>query len=414
MSMKATKKRSRLSELYPHQKEAIGRLRSGSILCGEVGTGKSRTALGYFMEKELVEITSGAVNAPRDLYIITTAKKRDSTEWLDEAIYFGITTDPDLNPYGIRFVVDSWNNIKKYKDVAGAFFIFDEQRVVGSGAWVKTFLNIARKNHWILLTATPGDVWMDYVPVFVANGFYKNKTEFVREHVIFSPYTNFPKIQRYVNTGRLLKYQRQVLVQMHYEKNAKKLSHSILVDYDKELYFKIIKERWNPYDDEPIEDPGKHYYLARRAVNDNPHRLEAAKKLVMEIDKTIIFYNFTYELVALRKMCEDIDIPYSEWNGEKHQDILKTPRWVYLVQYTAGAEGWNCTETDTIIFYSQNPSYRTTKQAAGRIDRLNTPFKYLNYYYIRSSAPIDQAINEKLKLKQNFNEKAFALFLLAQ
>jgi len=167
------------------QREALERLKSGNILCGDVGSGKSRTALAYYFEKECggsFEPLYSPMQNPKNLYIITTAKKRDSLEWDDELIPFHLSRNKDL--CDVDIVIDSWNNIKKYADVKNSFFIFDEQRLVGSGAWVTTFYKITGSgrysnnqtgNHWILLSATPGDTWSDYIPVFVANKFYKNK-----------------------------------------------------------------------------------------------------------------------------------------------------------------------------------------------------------------------------------------------
>ena len=174
-------------KLSPHQLKAIDRMHNGCILNGGVGTGKSRTALAYFFKMQGGYIDANSYIPAddlkiKDLYIITTAKKRDCLEWEEEMIPFLIESKklyPKLNVY-----VDSWNNVKKYIDIEDAFFIFDEQRAIGYGVWAKSFIKIARKNHWIMLTATPGDKWEDYIPVFIANGFYRNKSQFEREHCI--------------------------------------------------------------------------------------------------------------------------------------------------------------------------------------------------------------------------------------
>lgn len=390
--------------LYEHQLEAIEKLQNGSILCGSVGTGKSRTALAYYYiyvcgGKIPIngEGSWGEMTSPRDLYIITTAKKRDEQEWLLECAPFGLS----------NVVVDSWNNIKKYQNVFGAFFIFDEQRVVGRGAWVKAFLKIARKNKWILLSATPGDTWSDYIPVFVANGFYRNPTEFREMHCVFNPYLKYPKIERYVNTGALIRFRNQILVNMKFEK--KTIPHHInkYVDYDKKLYLKVWKDRWDPYDNCPIQETGKLCYLMRKVVNSDPDRVNAVAELMHKHPRTIIFYNYDYELELLRMVATTAGIEYKEWNGQKHESVPEGLNWTYFVQYSAGAEGWNCITTDTIIFYSQNYSYRMSVQAAGRIDRLNTSYKDLYYYHLRSMSSIDIAIGRALNSKKNFNEKAF-------
>lgn len=401
-------------ELYPHQIDAIRRMHNGCILCGGVGTGKSRTSLAYAYLKELggkLKVNGeGHWTKPtvqKDLYIITTAKKRDSLEWEEELLPFGLSVDPKLSAGHIKVVIDSWNNIQKYKKVYGAMFIFDEQRVVGKGAWVKAFLKIARANHWILLTATAGDTWQDYIPVFIANGFYKNRSDFNMQHVIFKPYMKYPVIDHYVNQSILLRHRKDIMVIMKFDKKIEKRNHSVICKYDKMKYRRVFKDRWDIYDNCPIEETGKLCYLLRRVTNEDPSRLEEVRRLMIENPKSIIFYNFTPELHLLRNIATDLGYDIGEWNGEVHSEVPTSERWVYLCQYTAAAEGWNNTTTNVIIFYSQNYSYKTMVQAAGRIDRLNTPFKELHYYYLKSHSPIDLAISRSLAQKQNFNEKVF-------
>lgn len=404
-------------DLYPHQKRAVEKMKNGCILCGDVGTGKSLTSIAYFFTKVCggscpIAIGNnylsawGPLQAPMNLVIITTAKKRDSEEWNEELSKFQLYSGYN-ELYGITVTIDSWNNIKKYEKVYGSFFIFDEQRVVGYGSWVKSFLKITNKNKWILLTATPGDVWSDYIPVFVANHFYKNKTEFAIRHIVYDRFAKYPKISRYIEVQTLVKHRNDILVMMEYERKTVRHRSNVICSYDKKLYSLVTDKRWNPYDDEPIQETGKLCYLMRRVVNEDASRVNKVSELLNEHPKVIIFYNYTYELNMLKEMLDSINYLYSEWNGERHQDIPTGDAWVYLVQYAAGCEGWNCIETNTIIFYSLNYSYRTTMQAEGRIDRLNTPYTDLYLYYLKSSAPIDNAISRALHNKQNFNERTF-------
>ena len=396
--------------LYDYQLKAIDQMKNGCILCGGVGSGKSRTALAYYYKNQSGDLTSDSyvkMKNPRDLYIITTARKRDTLEWEGELVPFLLSIDPQLNAYNNTVVVDSWNNIKKYKDVTGAFFIFDEQRVVGSGAWVKAFLNITRKNDWILLSATPGDTWSDYIPVFVANKFYKNKTEFTREHVVYSRFTKFPKIDRYINTGRLLKYRNDILVDMDFKRLTISHHEDVYVPYDISKYKDVSRTRWNPYKNEPIVNASELCYVWRKIVNSDESRQTALLELFEKHPRMIIFYNFNYELEILKSLYYGDKVQMAEWNGHSHQPIPDCKSWVYFVQYTAGAEGWNCIKTDTIVFYSQNYSYKIMQQSAGRIDRLNTPYKELYYYHLKSRSGIDLAISRALKEKRKFNESKY-------
>lgn len=396
--------------LYDYQLDAVNRMKIGCILCGGVGSGKSRTGLAFYYKLYDGKINSEnyvRMTEPPDLYIITTARKRDTGEWEEELAHFYMSTDSEHDIYEHNVVVDSWNNIEKYSEAKNSFFIFDEQRVVGRGAWVKSFLKITKKNDWILLSATPGDCWTDYIPVFIANGFFRNRTEFNNEHVVYSRFSKYPKIDRYLNTGRLIRLRERILVDMDFERPTISHHENTFVDFDKAMYQRICKTRWDPLEDKPIETASEFCYLLREVVNMDESRQRKVLDIYAEHPRVIIFYNFDYELDILLDLDYGIGVEVAQWNGHKHQPIPDSACWVYLVQYNAGAEGWNCIKTDTIIFYSQNYSYKIMEQASGRIDRLNTPYKDLYYYHLKSRAGIDMAISRALNNKKQFNERKF-------
>ena len=407
------------SFLRPYQMDAVMKMRNGCILNGGVGSGKSRTGLYYYFKQNggSIEPKYIMMKKPKDLYIITTAMKRDSKEWEEELSHYLLSTNPDKNIlYGNIVIVDSWNNIKKYSDIKDAFFIFDEDRVTGSGVWVKTFLKISKNNEWIILSATPGDTWSDYIPVFLANGFYKNKTEFQHEHIIYSRFTKWPQIDRYVNTKRLIRLRDAILIDMDFNRHTISHHQDIYVSYDIKKYKDALKNRWDPFKNEPIQQASGLCYVLRRIVNEDESRIVALLEILEKTPRAIIFYNFDYERDMLLHLfsCDDsiennkfINYEISEWNGHAHQPIPNSDRWIYLVQYTAGCEGWNCIKTDTIIFFSQNYSYKVLCQASGRIDRLNTPFTDLYYYHLKSRSGIDAAISKALNNKKKFNERKF-------
>lgn len=458
-------------KLMPHQVDAVNKLNTGKILWGGVGTGKSKTAAAYYMERE----------APKDVYVITTAKKRDDLDWDGEFAEYGVGKYKGATVAGI-LTVDSWNNIAKYSGVKNAFFIFDEQRLVGSGTWTGAFLAIAKANTWILLTATPGDTWLDYIPVFIANGFYKNRTQFKEDHVVYDAWSKFPKVKRYLGVGRLVRLRNQLLVEMPYQKSTVRHTHDIHVHFDKPTLDSAVTSRWNYFLDRPMKTAAELFQVSRRIVNSDPTRLDAVRSVLAKHPRLIVFYNFDYELEMLRCLTETkppstenfseenawvsglstqeeptptrvgttsstqsfnptshpisnvsavdpIDLPWkvesenttntmdpatpgftfqvAEWNGHKHEPIPKTDSWLYLVQFVAGAEGWNNTDTDATLFYSLPYSYKVWHQAHGRIDRLNTPFIDLHYYVLKSSSFIDSAIFKSLSEKRSFNEAAY-------
>lgn len=427
-------------QLRDYQYDAIEKMRNGCILNGGTGVGKSRTSLAYFYVMNGGEVnTSKHVKMrakPKDLYIITTALKRDKKEWELELLNFRMSVDPMETGYKHKIVIDSWNNIKKYVDAEDAFFIFDEQRVIGYGAWTKSFLKIVKKNEWILLSATPGDTWSDYMPVFVANGWYKNKTDFERKHAVWSRYSKYPKIERWVNEGRLIRLRKHILIEMHMVRSTIQHHERITVEYDRLLYAATATKRWNPYSDKPIVNASEFCYTLRKIVNSDPSRIYAIIDILKKKPKAIIFYNYDYELELLRRLfgdthyiteknahknehpIDDLDTPWlhlvderiakAEWNGHRHEPLPTGDYWAYLVQYAAGSEGWNCVTTDTIIFYSQNYSWRVVLQSSGRTDRMNTPFTDLYYYHLKSNSKIDLAIRQAQKRKKKFNEKTFS------
>lgn len=380
-------------ELYPHQIEAIEKLKNGKVLLGGVGSGKTLTSLSYYKKYE----------SPRDIYVITTAKKRDSFDWQKEAALLNI--GKERTEFGGALVVDSWNNIKKYVDIKDAFFILDEQRIVGTGAWTKAFWKIAKKNRWILLSATPGDTWQDYTAIFVANGFFKNVTAYRNQHMVFSYHGGYPKLERYLNEKHLEGLRKQVLVEMPYVGHTRRHLHTVTVPYDRKLFKSVMKTRQDPETGEPFQNISALMYALRKVVGKDKSRIAELRKIVDREKRVIVFYNYNYELEALRKLGKHYTI--AEWNGHKHEEIPQEDSWIFLVQYTAGSEGWNCIESKTVVFHSLTYSYKQFEQAQGRIDRLNTPYTDLDYYIFKSNSPVDIAVWEAIKNKRNFNERMF-------
>lgn len=409
-------------QLFDYQLDAVKRIKNGSLVCGGVGSGKSLTSLAYYYK-----FNGGTIDKdgylvsdmfmPQDLYVITTAHKRDTLEWHSELKNIRLYPNGDTQYYKNKVVVDSWNNITKYKNVTKAFFIFDEQRVVGYGTWSKTFIKIARNNNWILLSATPGDCWSDYIPVFIANGFYRNKKEFEMDHVVYNPHVPYKSISKYIGTKKLERLRADILINMDFVRKTNSHIIKIHCNYDKALYKEITKLRADPREmididgvlyPKPYETASSYCMALRKVSTENPSRGIEVLNILKTHDRAIIFYQFDYELEILETLPYDSDVVINEWNGHRHDPVPDSKKWVYLVQYSAGAEGWNCITTNCMIFYSLCYSYRNMTQAMGRIDRLNTPYTDLYYYELVCTSNIEIAIRTALNNKKDFNISAFS------
>ncbi len=274
-------------------------------------------------------------------------------------------------------------------------------------------VRFSRGNERSIVTAVYNRIAMDVasidMPVFIANGFYRNKTDFVSQHVVWDwRQPKYQRVERYLGIGRLIRLRKKILVDMDFSRKTISIHKDVIVEYDRALYKAICKERWNIWEERPIKNASEFCHALRRAVNQSEDRQRALLDIFRDHPRLIVFYNFDYELDILKGLDYGENVEVAEWNGHRHQPIPENGSWVYLVQYIAGAEGWNCILTDTIVFYSMNYGYRTLVQAPGRIDRLNTPFDRLYYYHLKSRSGIDLAIAAANREKKQFNEMRFA------
>lgn len=366
----------------PHQKLAVRKLHSGAILAGKVGSGKTFTALEFYKEKY--------IDLP--LIVITTAKKRNDADWETEA-----------NLLGLEYpTVDSWNNISNYEN-RHAFFIFDEQHASGTGKWAKSFIKIAKKNKWIMLSATPGDRWIDFVPVFIANGLVENKTKFNERYVVYNPNTPFPKIDRYINTFELEAMRHAIVVAMPDKRETVRHKKIVTTEYDRFLYTDVHDNRMSPFTKMPIKNASEYTQVMRKIVSTSPARVLEFKDLVSKFKRSIVFYNYNYELDIILQQLQSLGINTFVYNSKKHDPSPTEGEWCYVVQYSA-AEAWNNISTNRMIFYSPNYSYKVVEQCEGRIDRINTKYKDLYYYTLVSESSIDKSVIKAIKEKRIFNE----------
>ena len=191
------------------------------------------------------------------------------------------------------------------------------------------------------------------------------------------------------------------------ERHTTRVRKTIYCDYDHDLYKWVVKNRMDPWTNEPLRDAGGVCRILRKVVSDNDWRSDETLRLLASHERVIVFYNYDYELERILAVADRDGRPSAQWNGHRHDPVPRGERWIYICQYTSAAEGWNCTDTDTVLFWSLNYSWRVMEQCEGRIDRLNTPYSRLRYYFLESKSSIDEAIRRSLSLKKVFNERAF-------
>ena len=200
-----------------------------------------------------------------------------------------------------------------------------------------------------------------------------------------------------------MKFKKEILVNMDDDKATKQWHIDLTCSYDPVLYNAYADSRWNFEEDMPIMNASKLVYMLRKVCNSDPSRLEKLYEICQSHPKLIIFYQFDYERDLITCMLSFKGIPYAEYNGHIHQPIPTGDRWAYVV-HLSSSEGWNCIETDTVVFYSLSYSYRAYVQACGRTDRRTTPFQDLYYYRLKSASKIDKAIMDAHRRKKKFNE----------
>ena len=212
----------------------------------------------------------------------------------------------------------------------------------------------------------------------------------------------------YRGETRLIRLRDRILIDMDFRRHTIPHDEDIYATYNVSMYKEAIKTRFDPYKKEPIQQAAGLCYVLRKIVNSDESRQVKLLEIFESHPKMIIFYSFDYELDILKKIYYGDGVEVAEYNGHAHEVIPNSDKWVYLVNYSAGAEGFNCIKTNCIVFYSQTYSYKTLLQAKGRIDRLNTPFTDLYYYHLKSRSGIDLAISRALHEKKKFNERKFA------
>ena len=227
------------------------------------------------------------------------------------------------------------------------------------------------------------------------------------EHIVYDRYAKFPKVSKYLNERKLNRLRDTILIDMKFDRHTVQHHHDITTEFDRKKYKEVMKNRWDPYKEQPIEQASGLCYVLRHIVNEDKTRAEAILDIYKKHPRLIIFYNFTYERDILIDLDYGEGVEVAEYNGLTHQPIPTGDKWVYIVNYMAGAEGWNSIQTNAIAFYSQTYSYKILQQSIGRIDRLNTPYTDLHYYHLKSKSAIDISINRALKQKKIFNARSF-------
>ena len=141
----------------------------------------------------------------------------------------------------------------------------------------------------------------------------------------------------------------------------------------------------------------------------NANKLEALKDLLESSDdRIIIFYNFNNELDSIKELCEELNRPVSEVNGQ----VKDLTNWneqnntVLLGQYQAASMGLNLQQANKIIYFTPPLSSELFEQSKKRISRIGQT-RNCFYYLLICKNSIEEKIYKTLEERRDFTDELF-------
>lgn len=394
--------------LYEYQKKVIDKADSSWLFALGTGTGKTILSIHHYLKHYNGE----------SLLIIAPAQKVLEGGWDREvqrvANFYNIQIQYDVMSYGV--LAKKWNLYK------GWFVIFDECHYVKNPTSQrgKAALNLTRiSTNFSLLSATPSsNGWADTINYMLMFNFYRNKTQFIKEHAIHE--TKFFG-QKQIKV--IADWKDQDKLKMLYQSISTKLSKDDCLDLPplifEDVYFKVSKEyeiirkkRVLETENGPIAyDTVMKLQHGLRFYANQKDKLSYTEMLAESTNENIvIFYYYQQEkddlvkVLAKNKKIYEVSGKVNHLPSRDQWDELKNT--VTLVQYQAGAAGIELQYCNLVIFYTPTFSFQDYDQALGRAYRNGQTKKVTVYRYITKKS-VEEHVYRSLAEKKDFTESLF-------
>lgn len=401
-----------MPELYAFQKKAITELQQPDkhICIAGCGAGKGSIALHWLK----------TTNKKKWLFI-TTASKRDSKDVENEMVmWFG---KESLSSYSLeviswaalaKWTITNWNSLEDYA------FVFDEVACAKAGVSSnrgRAFIQIAKQTDcWTGYTATPGDRWEDFQAYFVAAGYVKNKTAFMREFCQVQTFKGYPEIVGYYDEHILKAYWKRLTVCPDTQAMLDELpaeQHKTYHFKPSPTYKRFLKERLD--EDGNFIDTVMGYCHYCRRLCLTAEKLQWVSDYLSGLGtNAVFFYNYIAEGEELEKVAKKA-LPKGAkvWRIDgKHHDIPTADTIgkydIVLAQYASGSESLNLQFMNHMVFVSPNYSYTTSIQARGRIKRIGQK-QNMFFWYLVCDGTIETDVYACLRGKSDFAEDVWTL-----
>lgn len=393
------------SMLYNFQRQLLNSIEENYIIAADTGTGKTMMAIHHYLKH----------NTGEPLLILAPPQKIKEGGWQREldfvASHYNIEIPYDIISYGV--LSKRW---KEYKDW---FLVMDECHYVKNPTSQrgKAAINLTKQStNFLLLSATPSsNGWGDTIAYMIMFGYYKNKTQFLKEHAVYNriDYGNGP-----VNV--VSDYRDQEKLQKLYQSFSIKLAKEDCLDLPplvfEKVHFKPSKEyniikKDRVLGEELFDNISKLQHGLRFYAN-QADKLKYTEMLLEGTEENvIIFYNYKQENEELKKIAKKLKKKVFEVSGSK-TNLPDKEKWtslknsVTIVQYQAGAAGIELQYANIVIFHTPTYSYQDYEQALGRAYRNGQTKKVTVYQYITKNT-IETSIYQALAAKKDFTEELF-------
>lgn len=291
----------------------------------------------------------------------------------------------------------------------------------------KALMELMKNNITIGLSATPMPNGMldDGVAYLVYNNYYKNQSDFRKQHIPPRMYDRYYKPDVYtidyeIDPNRFFEldlFKERIKAttfvpdaEVDFEMPHQRL-HTLAYDLSQKT-INDIYDMSNSYKERRYDSYRQYLSDIKRAISQDSNHVERMKLIVKENkDKQpLIFYETNAQLEVIEKGLNELNMPYKCINGQGNSDKLDDidttdTEQAIVIQYKSGGNSIEFTNSFVSIFYGLIYSWGDIAQAMGRNIRRGMPQdSYVNQYFLLATHPHDSHVYDVIERKEEFSE----------